>query len=236
MAKKQRKQRKKSQRPNRLRRPTAGVQLVTPEGDSLAFTGAHYQHAALQEIRQILESTDDFDNIEAASDGSFHCSWFETRPGKGSLYAPIVGRRILASLTLTPTTLKVETMSQKRLDGCCRRLEQLLGERIRLVDTQIKSVSQALRESKPRAESKEPDMPPPEVIAELEEKMLRRWIDSPIPALDGMTPREAIKTPEGCQRVLELIDHAGRMQERMPKTPGMFSPDYRKVKKMLGLE
>jgi hypothetical protein len=236
MAKKQRKRRKKRQRPTRLRRPTAGIQLVTPEGDSLAFTSAHYQHAALQEIRRILESTNDFDNIEAASGGSFHCSWFETRPGKGSLHAPIIGQRILANLTLMPTMLKVEAMSQKRLDSCCRRLEQLLGDRIRLVDTQSKSVNRALEESEPRTEPKESAMPPPDVIAEIEEKMLRQWIDSPIPALDGMTPREATKTPEGCQRVLELIDYAGRMQERMPKTPGTFSPDYRKAKKMLGLE
>ncbi len=66
--------------------------------------------------------------------------------------------------------------------------------------------------------------------------MLRQWIDDSIPALGGLTPREAVKTPEGRQQVLELIEHAGRMQKMMPKTPGMFAPDYRKVKKMLGLE
>jgi hypothetical protein len=79
-------------------------------------------------------------------------------------------------------------------------------------------------------------MPPPEVIAELEEKMLRQWIDDSIPALGGLTPREAVKTPGGRRQVLELIDYATRMQKMMPKTPGAFAPDYRKVKKMLGLE
>jgi len=127
-------------------------------------------------------------------------------------------------------------MSQQRLDDCCRRLEQLLADRIHLVGTKAKSVGQALRESKPRPEPKERVMPSPEVIAELEEKMLRQWIDDSIPALGGLTPREAVKTPEGRQRVLELIDEAGRMQKGMKKVPGMFAPDYRKVKKMLGLE
>ena len=79
-------------------------------------------------------------------------------------------------------------------------------------------------------------MPPPEVIAEIEERMLRQWIDDSIPALGGLTPREAVKTPEGRQRVLELIEEAGRMQKMVKKTPGAFAPDYRKVKKMLGLE
>jgi len=57
-----------------------------------------------------------------------------------------------------------------------------------------------------------------------------------IAALGGLTPREAVKTLEGRRKVLELIDHAARMQSRMANKPGSFAPDYRKVKKMLGLE
>ena len=238
MSKKRRKRRDRSRKSARSRRPAGGIQLVTPEGDALVFTNAHYQHAALEEIRQILKQAGDFgidDDLEPEPDGSLHFAWFETRSGTRSLFAP-VGRRVLATLTLTPTTLEVEAMSQQRLDNCCQRLEQLLGDRIRLVETKAKSVSQALRESKPRAEPKEPVMPPPEVIAEIEERMLRQWIDDSIPALGGLTPREAVKTPEGRQRVLELIEEAGRMQKMVKKTPGAFAPDYRKVKKMLGLE
>ena len=237
MSKKRRKRRSRS-RKVRCRRPAGGIQLVTSEGDALVFTNAHYQHAALEEIRQILKKAGDFgidDDLEPEPDGSLHFAWFETRSGTRSLFAPI-GRRVLANLTLTPTTLELEAMSQQRLDDCCQRLEQLLGDRIHLVGTKTKSVGQALRESKPRAEPEEPVMPPPEVIAEIEEKMLRQWIDASIPALGGLTPREAVKTPEGRKRVLELIDRAGRLQKMMKKTPGTFAPDYRKVKKMLGLE
>ena len=213
MSKKRRKRRDRSRKPARSRRPAGGIQLVTPEGDALVFTNAHYQHAALEEIRQILKKAGDFgidDDTEPEPDGSLHFAWFETRLGTRSLFAP-VGRRILANLTLTPMALEVEAMSQQRLDDCCQRLEQLLGDRIHLVGTKAKSVSQALRESKPRAEPKEPVMPSPEVIAQIEERMLRQWIDDSIPALGGLTPREAVKTPEGRKRVLELIDEAGRI-------------------------
>jgi len=82
----------------------------------------------------------------------------------------------------------------------------------------------------------EPFIPPPELVAEIEEKMLRQWIDESIPALDGLTPREAVKTPKGRKQVLELIEYSVQMQKRMAQMPGMFAPDYRKVKKMLGLE
>jgi len=97
-------------------------------------------------------------------------------------------------------------------------------------------MGQALREHTPRSEPPAPIIPPPEVITEIEEKLLRQWIDESIPALGGLTPREAVKTSEGRKRVLELIDHAGHLQKAIRQTPEAFAPDYRKAKKMLGLE
>jgi hypothetical protein len=238
MSKKKRKRRSRDQKSAKFPRPSGGIQLVTAEGDALVFTSTRYQHAALEEIRQTLKQAEDFgieDDLEPEPDGSLHFPWYETRSGVRSLFKPL-GQRILANLTLTPTTLEVEAMSQQRLDDCCQRLKRLLGDRISLVGTKAKSARQALRESKPRPKPEEPVMPSPEVIAEIEEKMLRQWIDDSIPALGGLTPREAVKTPEGRQQVLELIAEAGRMQKMIKKTPGTFTPDYRKVKKMLGLE
>ena len=127
-------------------------------------------------------------------------------------------------------------MSEQRLVNCRKRLEELLGDRIRLARTSTRSAAQALSERAPQAEPPgEPFVPPPEVLAQIEEQMLRQWISEPIPALGGLTPLEAVKTPEGRQRVLGLIDEAERMQRLYKKGPG-FAPDYRKTKKMLGLE
>ncbi|HET89638.1 MAG TPA: DUF2384 domain-containing protein [Chloroflexi bacterium] len=222
------------QKPSAPRAPE-DVRLTTPEGDSVVLTSARYRHAAQQEIRSTLQAADDFgldDDLASESDGPFHFPWYETRPDAPPTFAPI-GRRILAQLTLTPTALRVKAPSRRRLTDCRRRLEQLLGDRIELVE--IKTEDQALRDE-PAPEPAEPFIPPPELVAELEEKMLRQWIDESIPALDGLTPREAVQTAEGREKVLALIDHIGRMQSRGPKRPGMFSPDYRKVIKMLGLE
>ena len=222
----------------RPRVPPGGIHVTTPEGDEIVFTSAHYEHAALEDILSVLRQADDFgldDDLEPESDGSRQFPWFETRPGASKPFAPI-GQRVLANLTLTATTLEVEAPSLRRLEDCRRRLEQLLGDRIRLVETKAKGVDQALRESEPRAEPEKPFIPSPELIAELEEKMLRQWIDESIPALGGLTPREAVKTREGRRQVLELIEYSVQIQSRMPQTPGMFAPDYRKVKKVLGLE
>jgi hypothetical protein len=234
---KKRKRSRRSRKSAKPRSPARGLQIVTPEGDAFAFTNAHYQHDALKDILQILKQTDEFqaddEDGEPEPDGSFHLTRFETRPGARST---LIGQRVLAHLTVTPTTLKVEAMSHQRLDDCCQLLERLLGDRIRLVEIEEEGLDDVFRESEPSSESEEPLILPPELIAELEEKMLRQWIDDSIPALGGMTPREAVKTPEGREQVLELLEYIAGRQQMTPKTPGMFAPDYRKVKKMLGLE
>lgn len=212
--------------------------MVTPEGDALTFTSAHYQHTALAEIRHILTEADDFglaDDLEAGPDGAWHFPWYETDPDQPALFAPI-GRRVLADLTLTPTTLEVEAMSPERLARCSQRLEQLLGERIHLAAPDLKPAGRRHRASQPASPSTEPFTPPPEVIAQIEDQMLRQWLDEKIPALAGLTPRQAVKTPAGRRQVLDLIDHVQQMQRQMKEVPGMFSPDYRKIKKMLNLE
>jgi hypothetical protein len=220
------------------RAPPGGIRLTTPEGDEIVVARARYRHTGLEDILSVLRLAVDFGldgDVEPEPDGTFRFPWYETRPDAPALSAPI-GKRVLAQLTVTPAALEVEAPSRRRLDDCRRRLEQLLGDRIRLVETKVQDVDEALRERKPRAEPQEPFIPPPEFVAELEEKMLCQWIDDSIPALGGLTPREAVKTPEGRRQVLALIEDSVEMQERVARTPGMFAPDYRKVKKMLGLE
>jgi hypothetical protein len=209
--------------------------LVNPEGDAVVFVTAHYRHTDMAAIRGALGQADDFDlDVEPGPDGTLQAGWYETDPRARSISSSL-GRRVLAVLTLTPTTLEVETMSEERLKSCRRRLEALLGDRIDLVETRRKGVDQLLHEEPSPGALEQPALPP-EAIAEIEEQMLRQWIDDSIPALGGLTPREAVKTPEGRQRLLDLLDDIERLQADRPQVPGVFSPDYSKVKKMLGLE
>ncbi len=50
---------------------------------------------------------------------------------------------------------------------------------------------------------------PPEVLAQALEQVIRRhyahWCDEPIPLLGGLTPRQAIATPAGLERVKGLL-------------------------------
>ena len=219
------------------RRKRRSPRLLTPEGDTMVFASALYRHDALDEIRDRLRKADDFDwdeSLEPGPDGSFQVIWLETGPDTPSLPDPL-SRRILATLTLTPATLEVETISRRRRRACLRRLEALLGDHIDLLGVETKAVDQALREPAPQAGPEPPELPP-EFVAEMEERMIRQWLDESIPALGGLTPREAAKTPEGRRLLQDLLDYMARDQEGREMPPGMFSPDYRKAKKMLGLE
>jgi hypothetical protein len=210
--------------------------LTTPEGDPLVFTVARYRHTAQEEIRALLEGTEDFEMEEPvgeAPDEALLFTWFETRPDAPPRHLP-VGQRVLAQLTLTEATLLVEAFSARRLKDCRRRVQRLLGERIELERIEVKDVDDVLHH-RPPGEPAAPYIPPPEVVAEMEEQMVRQWTETSIPALGGATPREAVKTPEGREQVRALLDHIAQSQ-RGPKPPGVFSPDYRRAKELLGLE
>lgn len=237
MSKRRRKRQRKPKNSAARRPASPGPRVTTPEGDPMVFANALYHHDALDEIQSRLREADDFDwdeSLESGLDGAFQVAWLETDPGAKPPPDPL-SRRILATLTLAPTTLVVETISRQRLRACRKRLEQILSDRIHHVGTKTKTPDQVLREPIPPA-APEPLILPPEAIAELEERMIRQWLDESIPALDGLTPREAAKTEEGRERLEALFDYIARDQGRREMPPGVFSPDYSKAKKMLGLE
>jgi hypothetical protein len=77
---------------------------------------------------------------------------------------------------------------------------------------------------------------PDEVQAGIKEqidKMHLKWADTPVPALDNRTPREAIKEPEGKERVIRLINNWENMQSRMKEQQFVF--DFNKLRSSLDL-
>ena len=232
---KRRKRHFPARKPAASRQSQSIPQITTPEGDPMVFAQVFYRHDAVTEIYQRLVEAVDFDCDEVPGpDGSFQVAWLEVEAGAPEL-PPAMEQRILATLSVTPAALEVETISHARRQACQRRLTELLGDRIEFVATKTKTVDQVLREPRPEP-MPEPFVPPPEFIAEMEEKILQQWVESSIPALGGLTPLEAVKTPEGRQQVLDLIDYTIPDQELRGLPPGIISPDYRKAKKLLGLE
>jgi hypothetical protein len=80
---------------------------------------------------------------------------------------------------------------------------------------------------------------PPEVMAELMEKAIRQsyatWADEPIPALGGKTPRQAIGTPAGLERVKGLLRGYEASETQQARREGRRAISYAFLWKALGI-
>jgi len=62
----------------------------------------------------------------------------------------------------------------------------------------------------------------------------RDWVNERIPALDSMTPREAVRSVDGRNKVLEMIKDMENREERK-KMKGMHCLDISFIREELGL-
>ncbi|MBP6815730.1 MAG: DUF2384 domain-containing protein [Burkholderiaceae bacterium] len=83
-----------------------------------------------------------------------------------------------------------------------------------------------------------PDLPP-EVIAQAIEQVLHRhyanWVDETIPALDGRTPRHAITTPAGLERVKGLLREYEAGERQQSAAQGRPAVSYQFLWDALGI-
>ena len=141
------------------------------------------------------------------------------------------GGLVLGNLTLLKRELEVFCLSQERLERLTRMLEEQLGPNIHRKSTITQRAEEALEQRKhgdeePRAT---PSTLPPRLAQTLTRKLLKqyytRWVDMPIPALDGLTPRQAAKDPSYQVRLHELLkDFEHTERESESATVGRFSP------------
>ncbi|OBJ71043.1 SEC-C domain-containing protein [Mycobacterium sp. 1274756.6] len=117
-------------------------------------------------------------------------------------------QRVRATLSLDEDTLRVETISENRLDGVLAVLRGIDPDMAVLEDTRTPAselVASAGSES-PRPAAAEPE--DPELAAYMEQMILdyeRRWLDESIPALSGLTPRQAAADPTRRDDLIRLL-------------------------------
>ena len=149
---------------------------------------------------------------------------------------------IRATLRLDGNTLLVEAISEERLD---RTVAVVTGaiDGARLVSDERRPV----RTERLRARTRPSSVPSPDIdlddpsvrtaMEEIVDRMERRWCDEPVPALAGLTPRQAAADPtrrENLERLLSTFDDlAGRVGTAGSGTLTM-RPD--RLRMLLGLD
>lgn len=181
--------------------------LSTTDGESVEFCKVVFDVKDEAAVRAALDADSSF---EADDEDGY--VWFEQSDD-------LLERRILGSLNLSPKRLVVETMNRVRAQRAQELLESVAGNALRHRLTEHTSVERALAEYRrqPKQPRREPEIPPEleqQILGEYQTAHYRRWLDEPIPALGGRTPRYSAKLKTQRPKVIALLKELERLEAR----------------------
>jgi hypothetical protein len=146
---------------------------------------------------------------------------------------------LLGRIEINGTQLAAEVNSAPRAAEFKRLMKERMGEKARYRVTEIQSMERLLSEAraKPQGESTQEDrdqaalMAQPEVQAQLRAMMNQHytaWVDEKLPVLQGKTPREAVRTKAGKEKVEALIRDIERMGQGVGGYDASIAANLRK--------
>jgi hypothetical protein len=172
---------------------------VTTEGDPVAVVNARWRvrrgsaAVALERCEQCLD------------DGGGSFTWIAVRerlvamqpdplPRGAALVetspADIPGVVSLGQFSVGRGVLRYEGLSERRLAWAIEFIADLLPDATAL-DSAAQPAEQAFARARTRKRPKTESQPPIEMIAAVRGEMTERWLSEPVPALEGLTPRQA---------------------------------------------
>lgn len=133
-------------------------------------------------------------------------------------------RIVRATLRLEGDRLTVETMSEERMERALAALKKAMPEGKLLSDDRqpfdfTKGPPPPPSGVPPSATGPGPELPP-EVIEQVQEQLERRWCDEAVPALAGLTPRQAAADPSRRESLERLLAEFERFEAH--DVPGGF--------------
>lgn len=228
------------------------MQLITVEGDELVYSRAVYRVKDFEKASRKLDRLKSLFRVdETEEDGGsseVHYSWATSmeeggpkteRRGREALVISthledLDGPRLrsLGDIVITSEELSIECLSRERLEKGKRMLQRALGDSIEHLYSEYRDVRDVSEdkedEAKGRPEEAEGYVLPPEVSRRLTLDSLddhyRKWLGTPIPALKGVSPREASKTREGRTVLKELLKSLENIELRRWRSEGVGYP------------
>ncbi len=150
---------------------------------------------------------------------------------------------VLGQVTIEGTKLTVEVNSAKRAQKIQAEIRKHLGGTARKLTVSVKPLEEALQdydqirdtpeEMKRRAAEAAWRAGPEiqEMMRQVLERQWEGWVKEKIPALDGKTPFEAVRTPEGREMVEALLL---QFERGGPESSGL-AYDFNRLRRRLGL-
>ena len=139
---------------------------------------------------------------------------------------------VLGTAWLEPHELRLETDSTRRAGELRRRIEAACGGDLRHTAREEIDPKALAAAPGPRA-PREPTPPEAQqLVREVKARHYASWVDEPLPALQGRTPRDAVRSAEGRRRVDVLVKEIERLESRLPEAERF---DVRGLREALGL-
>ena len=212
-------------------KPSKIPDLFTSSGEKYEFWEARYDLNDLQKAMGHLDHEKDFQEsgLEEDDQGEpikIYYDWLERgkssgeikkiKPRGGLTFESSFTRgpgmesyRLLGSIKLEPGRLELTAQGKERLSIGKRRLENVLQNLIKHRLDSVQSLESMLeKQGKVKSKNSEEEIPEEirhALLKDMYNNHYREWLDMSIPALDGKSPKKAIRSKEGRRRVEDLL-------------------------------
>lgn len=180
--------------------------------------------------RTVCELRDDRGEVIASLDATFERQ-DDTQVWHEMFTIDAIDRVLRGVLRLDGTLLTVESNSEERQERLLQTLDGLFDYTV-IEDRELDEFD--LDDLDPNAGPMDPEDMPDEVRELVEQKMReyeQRWVDEPIPALGGLTPRQALDDPTRREDLLALL------REMRADTPAdALGMSAERIEALLGIE
>lgn len=205
--------------------------LVNTDGDDLLLTTDHFvfDPADRADIWATLGTVEGVDAARAdAADG--HLTAFK----QGNAMHSHWENTVVGHLSVMDGRLEVETNSVERADRLRAKIEAACGPQSRhRAREHADPLSSAQSRHEPPRLRAPPSLDEDEAVRAFREQHYRHWLDEPIPALGGKTPRQAARSRLGLQQVDLLLRTMENNEQRVTDhAPFDFAP----LRRELGLD
>ena len=192
--------------------------LTNTDGDPLLLTVDHFTFAPAERER-VLEGLLRLKGAEVSVEGMPTSLMFLK---KGNAIHKSWKSTIVGNAQVEEARLRLETNSVRRADKLRKSVEQACAGLLAYQTREHSSPEAFLppRGSLPEPKGEERWKQAPEILAKLREFKAQHyaaWLDSPLPALEGKTPRESARTETGRRMLEALLKELEYRESRLPQ-------------------
>ncbi len=137
-----------------------------------------------------------------------------------------------AMLHLEGNELSLQTNSEERADRVLTALKAAIPP-LRVVSDERKGLEELRRSLPPGSPTSPPVVVPPEVHEQIQAQLEKHWCDEAVPALAGMTPRQAAADPTRSEALVRLLREFEEIDRNLPEEGIVMRPA--RLREMLGL-